>query len=87
VPPRTPIIIIIIIIIIIYSLGIETADKWFTHMPKPVYEKGDVTLLWNQAVHTDREITANRPGRVRKISPPPEFDPRTVQSKASRYTD
>jgi hypothetical protein len=30
-------------------------------MPKPVYEEGDVTLLWNQAVHTDREVTANRP--------------------------
>ena len=25
--------------------------------------------------------------RVRKISPPPGFDPRTVQSVASRYTD
>jgi hypothetical protein len=24
---------------------------------------------------------------VRKISPPPGFDPRTVQSIASRYTD
>jgi hypothetical protein len=31
-----------------------------THMPKPVYEKGDVTVLWNQAVHRDREVTANR---------------------------
>jgi hypothetical protein len=30
-------------------------------MPKPVYEEGDVTVLWNQAVHTDREVTANRP--------------------------
>ena len=30
-------------------------------MSKPVYEKGDVTVLWNQAVHTDREVTANRP--------------------------
>jgi hypothetical protein len=28
-----------------------------------------------------------RPGRVRKISPPPWFDPRTVQPVASRYTD
>jgi hypothetical protein len=28
-----------------------------------------------------------RSGRVRKISPPPGFDPRTVQSLASRYTD
>jgi hypothetical protein len=29
-------------------------------MPNPVYEEGDVTVLWNQAVHTDREVTANR---------------------------
>jgi len=28
-----------------------------------------------------------RSGRVRKISPPPGFDPRTVQPAASRYTD
>jgi hypothetical protein len=28
-----------------------------------------------------------RSGRVRKISSPPVFDPRTVQSVASRYTD
>ena len=26
-------------------------------------------------------------GQVRKISPPPGFDPRTVQLVASRYTD
>jgi hypothetical protein len=29
----------------------------------------------------------DRSGRVRKISPPPRFDPRTVQPVASRYTD
>ena len=29
-------------------------------MPKPVYEKGDVTVLWNQAVHTERGVTASR---------------------------
>jgi hypothetical protein len=28
-----------------------------------------------------------RSGRVWKISPPAEFDPRTVQPVASRYTD
>ena len=28
-----------------------------------------------------------RSGRVWKISPPPGFDPRTVQSVTSRYTD
>jgi len=29
-------------------------------MPKPVFEEGDVTVFWNQAVHTNREFTANR---------------------------
>ena len=43
------------------SLGVETTDKSFTHMPKPVYEERDVTVLQNQRVHTDREVTANRP--------------------------
>ena len=28
---------------------------------KPVCEEGDVTVFWNQAVHTDTEVTANRP--------------------------
>jgi len=44
----------------------ETTDKWYTHMPKPVYEEGDVTVLWNQAVHTDREVKANRPDIIIK---------------------
>jgi len=35
-------------------------------MPKPVCEEGDVTVLWNQAVHTDREDTANRPDIIIK---------------------
>jgi len=45
-------------------LSTETAGKWYTHMPKPVYEEGNVTVLSNQAVHTDREVTANRPGII-----------------------
>jgi hypothetical protein len=28
-----------------------------------------------------------RSGQVRNISPPPGFDPRTIQPAASRYTD
>jgi len=44
-----------------YSICIETTDKWYTHVPKTKYEEGDFTVLWNQAVHTDREVTANRP--------------------------
>jgi len=31
-----------------------------------VYEQEDVTLLWNQAVHTDREITTNDPDIIIK---------------------
>jgi hypothetical protein len=38
----------------------------YTHMPKPVFEEGDVTMLWNQAVHTHTEITANRPDIIIK---------------------
>ena len=48
------------------ALGFETTDKRYTLMPKPVYEEGDVTVLWNQAVHTDREVTANRPDIIIK---------------------
>ena len=48
------------------ALGIENTDKWHTHMPKPMCEEGDVTVLWNQAVHTDREVTANRPDIIIK---------------------
>ena len=32
----------------------------------PVCEEGDVTVLWNQAVQTDREIRANRPDIIIK---------------------
>ena len=35
-------------------------------MPQPLYKEGDVTVLWNQAVHTDREVTGNRPGTIIK---------------------
>jgi len=35
-------------------------------MPKPVCEEGDVTVLWNQAVHTDREVTTIRPDIIIK---------------------
>jgi len=31
-----------------------------------VYEEGDVTVLWNQAVHTDREVTASKPDIIIK---------------------
>jgi len=48
------------------AIFIETTDKWYIHIPKPVCEDGDVTLLWIQAVHRDREVTANRPDIIIK---------------------
>jgi len=39
------------------ALGIETTDKWYTHMPKPVYEQEDITVRWNQAVYTQRSYS------------------------------
>jgi hypothetical protein len=33
-----------------------------------VYEEGDVTVLWNQALHTDREVTAYRPDIITKTT-------------------
>ena len=35
-------------------------------MSKPVYEERYVSVLKNQAVHTDREVTANRPDIIIK---------------------
>jgi hypothetical protein len=31
-----------------------------------VYEQENITVLWHQAVNTDREVTANRPGIIIK---------------------
>ena len=35
-------------------------------MPKPVYEERDITVLWNQAVDLDTEVTANRTDTIIK---------------------
>jgi hypothetical protein len=35
-------------------------------MPGSVYEQEGVGVLWNQAVHTDREVMANRPDMIIK---------------------
>ena len=40
--------------------GIDTTDQWYICTAKPVYEQEDVTVLWNQAVHADGEVRANR---------------------------
>jgi len=35
-------------------------------MPKPVCEHEDATVLWNQVVHTDREVRVNKPDMIIK---------------------
>ena len=43
----------------------HTHTHTHTCVLKPVYEQEDVKVLWNQAVHTDREVTTNRPDIIK----------------------
>jgi hypothetical protein len=47
-------------------LGIETTENMYSHIPKPVCQHKDITVLWNQGVQTDREVLANRPDIIIK---------------------
>jgi hypothetical protein len=46
------------------ALGIETTDKWYTHMSKPMYEEEDVSVVESSRTH--REVTSNRPDIIIK---------------------
>ena len=51
------------------ALGVETKTNGIhtpTHTHKPVYEQENITVLWNQAVHTDRQFITNRPDIIIK---------------------
>jgi hypothetical protein len=48
------------------KLRIETAENWYSHIPKPVTEHEDVTVLWNQGIQMDRQVLANRPDIIVK---------------------
>jgi hypothetical protein len=51
---------------ILKTLGIETTENWYSHIPKPVCQYEDITVLWNQVVQADREVLANRPDMIIK---------------------
>ena len=51
--------------------------------PQPLFSPGKSRYLLYRRLGGPQ----GRSGKVRKISPPPGFDPRTVQPVASRYTD
>jgi hypothetical protein len=38
----------------------EKTENWYSHIPKPVCQHEDITVLWNQGIQTDREAVANR---------------------------
>ena len=66
----------------LYSfLNIGARWKWVVNgTPRPFYPQGrDPVPIVQEAGWTS--------GRVRKISPLPEFDPQTVQTLASSYTN
>jgi hypothetical protein len=48
------------------TLGIETTENWYSHIPEPVCEHEDITVLWNQGIKTDREVLTNRPDKIIK---------------------
>jgi hypothetical protein len=35
------------------KLGIETPENWYSHIPKPVTEHKDTTVLWDQGMDTN----------------------------------
>jgi hypothetical protein len=48
------------------TLGTETTENWYSHIPKPVCQHEDITVLWNQGVQTDREVLENTPNIIIK---------------------
>ena len=45
-----------------YQIPVE--DKYYNHTPQKVVKKGDVTILWDLPIITDRTIMANKPDVV-----------------------
>jgi hypothetical protein len=43
------------------TLGTETTENWYSHIPKPVCQHKDIIVLQNQGVQTDTEVLENRP--------------------------
>jgi hypothetical protein len=48
------------------ELGIETGENWYSRISKPVTEHEGITVLWNQGIQTDREVSANWPDIIVK---------------------
>ena len=79
--------------------GIEFPERWYEHKPETVTENEEVTILWDLQIHTDRELSANKPDIVIKdhanrcckltdVSVPSDRNTSTkVSEKLSKYKD
>ena len=48
------------------SKDIPVSDNWYEHIPDPVMENEQTSILWDFTIHTDRKIKANRPDIIIK---------------------
>ena len=48
------------------EFGLPAADIWYNHNPETVISSGQVTLIWDMQVRTDKEIEANKPDIIIK---------------------
>ena len=46
---------------ILKELGHKTCDDWYKHVPTQSVECGDITVMWDFTLITDKRIPANRP--------------------------
>ncbi|KAL1447369.1 hypothetical protein WDU94_013907 [Cyamophila willieti] len=44
----------------------DIPDKWYKHKPQPVLQHGDIVMLYDQQIRTDRTIPCNKPDLVIK---------------------
>jgi hypothetical protein len=64
-------------------LDFDATRGWAVNAtPRPLYPLGKIPPLYRWLV-----VPRDWSGQVRKISPPPGYEPRTVQSVGSHYTD
>ena len=77
--------------------SIEIPERWYEHKPETVTENEEVTILWDMKIHTDRELSANKPDIVIKdhanrcckpidVSVPSDRTPRRKSVKSSQNT-
>ena len=46
---------------ILKDLGVKVTESWTTHVPQDTTIHGDVTIMWNKAIPTDKKVKCNRP--------------------------